>query len=56
MMDAVHAAFVAILVMAIAAFVTTLLLKEIPLRKTIASPEPDHGPPAQEPEAPAVMD
>ncbi|MGE5335490.1 MAG: MDR family MFS transporter [Nitrososphaerota archaeon] len=56
LMDAVHAAFVAILVMAIAAFATTLLLKEIPLRKTIASPEPDHGPPAQEPEAPAVMD
>ena len=55
LLDGVHASFIAMLVMAIAGFLTSLLLKEIPLRTTIASPEPG-GKPAHEPVAPLAME
>lgn len=56
LLDAIHIAFLAILVMAVAAFLTTLLLKEIPLRTTIVSPEKDGGASAHEPVTPLVME
>jgi MFS family permease len=39
LLDGLHASFIALLVMAVAALVATAFLKEIPLRTTIASPE-----------------
>lgn len=56
LLDAIHISFLAILVMAVAAFLTTLLLKEIPLRTTIVSPEKDGGASAHEPVTPLVME
>ncbi|HEU5347727.1 MAG TPA: MDR family MFS transporter [Ktedonobacterales bacterium] len=56
LLDGVHAAFIALLVMAIAGFVTSLFLKEIPLRTTIASPEPGQAAPEHEPATPVVME
>jgi EmrB/QacA subfamily drug resistance transporter len=55
LLDGVHASFIAMLVMAIAGFLTSLFLKEIPLRTTIASPEPGDKS-AHEPVAPLVME
>ena len=56
LLDGVHASFIAMLVMAIAGFFTSLFLKEIPLRTTISSPEPDSAPSAREPAAPLVIE
>jgi EmrB/QacA subfamily drug resistance transporter len=56
LLDGVHASFIALLVMAIAGFITSIFLKEIPLRTTIASPEPGSGAEAQKPIAPIAME
>lgn len=56
LLDAVHASFIALLVMAVAGFVTTLFLKEIPLRTTIASPEKGENAPAHAPAAPMALE
>ncbi|HKT40693.1 MAG TPA: MDR family MFS transporter [Ktedonobacterales bacterium] len=56
LLDGVHASFIAMLVMAVATFVATLFLKEIPLRTTIASPEKTADASAHEPAPPLVMD
>ena len=56
LLDGVHASFIALLVMAIAGLITSIFLKEIPLRTTIASPEPGSGAAAQKPIAPIAME
>ncbi|HET8907455.1 MAG TPA: MDR family MFS transporter [Ktedonobacterales bacterium] len=56
LLDGVHASFIALLVMAIAAFVATLFLKEIPLRTTIASTDKDASASEHVPAAPLVVE
>jgi EmrB/QacA subfamily drug resistance transporter len=55
LLDGVHASFIALLVMAIAGFATTLLLKEIPLRTSIV-PSADDGVSAQKSAPPVVVE
>jgi EmrB/QacA subfamily drug resistance transporter len=54
LLDGVHASFLALLVMALAALLTTLFLKEIPLRTTNASPEKPGGAVEQVPATPMM--
>jgi EmrB/QacA subfamily drug resistance transporter len=56
LLDGVHASFLAMIVMAVAGFVATLFLKEIPLRTTIASPEKRESAATPEPIAPLAVE
>lgn len=56
LLDGVRASFFAMLVMAIAALVATLFLKEIPLRTTNAAPTPGEGPAIAEPATPLMLE
>jgi EmrB/QacA subfamily drug resistance transporter len=56
LLDGVHASFIALLVMALAAFVATLFLKEIPLRTSIVSAGNDASASDQVPAAPLVVE
>lgn len=56
LLDAVHASFIALVVMAVAGFVTTLFLKEIPLRTSIATQTPGEGAPADKAAPPLEVD
>lgn len=56
LLDGVHASFIALLVMSIAAFVATLFLKEIPLRTSIASTDKDASAAEHVPTAPLVVE
>ena len=56
LLDGVRASFFAMLVMALAALVATLFLKEIPLRATNAAPTAGEGPAIPEPATPLVLE
>jgi EmrB/QacA subfamily drug resistance transporter len=56
LLDGVHASFIALLVMAIAAFAATLFLKEIPLRTSIASTGTEASAAEHVPAAPLVVE
>jgi hypothetical protein len=56
LLDGVRASFFAMLVMALAALVATLFLKEIPLRTTNAEPAAGEAPVVQEPATPLMLE
>ena len=56
LLDGVRASFFAMLVMALAALVATLFLKEIPLRTTNAAPTAGEGPVIEEPATPLALE
>jgi EmrB/QacA subfamily drug resistance transporter len=56
LLDAVHASFLALLVMAIAAFIATLFLKEIPLRTSYAAQAGEDSAPRREPAPPLAIE
>jgi EmrB/QacA subfamily drug resistance transporter len=56
LLDGIHAAFVAMFMMALAALVATFFLKEIPLRSTNVSPAAGEGAHVQEPAAPLMRE
>jgi MFS family permease len=56
LLDGVHASFIAMLVMAVAALVATLFLKEIPLRTTNVEPAAGETPAVQAPATPLALE